>query len=409
MGSAGEPGSVRAYAAVVDSGECGLNATYTLDSDGTLTISGSGKINDQVFEDNNNIKKVIINDGITSIGDSAFNWCENLEAASIPDSVTEIGVNTFNMTKLTHSQTTDLKYVDGWLVGCGYNEVSVVVPGDVRGIANGAFYYSLESVTLSEGITVIPDKAFYGCDDLKEVNIPTSVNKIGIHAFYNCTSLKTVTVPEGVSVINEKTFYGCTALEEVKLPSTVTKIEDYAFWNCTGLKKIDIPKGVIDIGNSVFYNCTSLADVNIPDTVRTIGDHAFASCGSLKSLTVPESVETIGDLAFGFSWNSSWEINLQKVPDFKLYCYRYSGAENYAVNNGIDYELLDSGFIKGDINFDTKVDTKDAMKAVAFDKKTAAPKNDDEFRAADVNGDEKLDSKDAMVIINAVKNKTAIK
>ncbi len=68
-----------------------------------------------------------------------------------------------------------------------------------------------------------------------------------------------------------------------------------------------------------------------------------------------------------------------------------------------------TAFLKGDINSDGKVDTKDAMKAISFAKKTTTPKNDSEFKAADVNGDGKLDSKDALIIINAAKSRQPIK
>ncbi len=87
--------------------------------------------------------------------------------------------------------------------------------------------------------------------------------------------------------------------------------------------------------------------------------------------------------------------------------YRDTAGHKYSVNNGFEFELLNK-FILGDITGDEKLDTKDALKAVAFAKKSVDPKSDDEFKAADVNGDGKLDSKDAMVIINAVKNKKTI-
>ncbi len=70
---------------------------------------------------------------------------------------------------------------------------------------------------------------------------------------------------------------------------------------------------------------------------------------------------------------------------------------------------LPTAKLKGDVTGDNKLDSKDAMKVVAFAKKTAAPKTDAEFTAADVNGDGRIDSKDAMIVINAVKNKTSIK
>ena len=66
-------------------------------------------------------------------------------------------------------------------------------------------------------------------------------------------------------------------------------------------------------------------------------------------------------------------------------------------------------FVKGDINNDGVVDTKDAMLAISYAKKNSSPKDDAQFKRADVNGDGVLDTKDSMAIIRAAKNKTEIK
>ena len=65
--------------------------TWTLDADGTLTISGTGAMMDIPAFNNSNIKKVVIQEGVTSIGMSAFNDCDSLTSITIPESVTSIG------------------------------------------------------------------------------------------------------------------------------------------------------------------------------------------------------------------------------------------------------------------------------------------------------------------------------
>ncbi|MBE7004453.1 MAG: leucine-rich repeat domain-containing protein, partial [Ruminococcaceae bacterium] len=93
-----------ARAAVVDSGYCGgegdgTNLSWTLDDQGTLTISGTGKMADywydSPFYDSDAVKKVVIKKGVTSIGDWAFYYCSSLTSVSIPNSVTSIGDNAF--------------------------------------------------------------------------------------------------------------------------------------------------------------------------------------------------------------------------------------------------------------------------------------------------------------------------
>ena len=92
-----------AFAAdVVASGTCGENLTWALDSEGTLTISGTGEMDNYYdgygipwYEDTESIVKVVVEDGVTSIGECAFSFCSSLASVTIPDSVTSIGSSAF--------------------------------------------------------------------------------------------------------------------------------------------------------------------------------------------------------------------------------------------------------------------------------------------------------------------------
>ena len=178
-------------AEIVKSGTCGAegdgsNLTWTLDSEGLLTISGSGDMYDYGFPSapwygsRSRVKSAVIADGVTSIGQQAFSNCTSLTSVTIPDSVMSIGVLAFDdCTSLT----------------------SVTIPDSVTSIGNHAFVdcRSLTSVTIPNSVTSIGEYAFYDCTSLTSVTIPDSVTSIGNCAFASCTSLTGIWVAEGNS------------------------------------------------------------------------------------------------------------------------------------------------------------------------------------------------------------------
>lgn len=268
---AGMPISISAATIVAD-GSCGAdgnedNITWSLDSDGVLTISGTGRMKSwtnngeyppwrEPYLNGNDIKAIKII-GIENIGDHAFDMCgDNVTSVSIPGSVTEIGID-----------------------------------------------------------------AFSDCESLTEINIPDSVTKIGKYAFEYCTSLETIVISKNVTVIEEFVFCACTSLNSVKIPSGVTRIEQGAFISCTSLTEIDIPDtvteieqaafmnsgftsipkfpiGVTSISDGMFQECQNLTSVRIPDNITSIGAYAFDFCPNLTSVIIPKSVDSIGDGTF---------------------------------------------------------------------------------------------------------------
>ncbi len=285
---------------IVDSGTCGAkgsNLTWTLDSEGVLTISGSGDMHGYGSSDapwygsRSRVKSAVIAEGVTSIGESAFENCRSLTSVTIPNSVTSIG----------------------W----------------------SAFFYckSLTSVTIPDSVTSVGAYAFLGCTSLTSVTIPNSVTSIGGCAFDECWSLTSVTIPDSVTSIGDSAFASCTSLTSVTIPDSVTSIGGGAFAWCTSLTGIwvtegnshyssdasgvlfskdkttlvqypgafaayAIPDSVTSIGAGAFGGCTSLTSVTIPDSVTSIGGIAFGNCKSLTSVTIPDSVTSIGDGAF---------------------------------------------------------------------------------------------------------------
>ena len=271
---------------VIDSGTCGDDLTWMLTQDGTLTISGSGRMWEYTdsstapwcknWED---IVNVVVTSGVTSIGRWAFQGCSSLTGITIPESVTSIGDSAFS--------------------GCS-SLTSITIPEGVTRIGEYAFYgcSGLDSVTILESVTSIESGTFYGCSSLTGITIPEGVTSIGIEAFRGCSSLTSITIPEGVTSIRPHTFYGCSSLTSVKIPESVTSIGGATFEGCFRLTSIAIPDGVTRIGWDAFYGCSGLTSITIPESVTSIEGGAFQGCSGLTSITLPEGVTSIGDWTF---------------------------------------------------------------------------------------------------------------
>ena len=206
------------------------------------------------------VRDLVIPDGVTSIGDCAFLDCNSLMSVSIPESVTDIGAAAFY-------GCTGLMDKDGFVI-----------------VKNNLFDYkgSGGDITIPASVTGISAQAFSRCRSLINVTVPESVIKIGKSAFSWCSSLIDVTIPSSVTSLGRSIFNGCSALKSMTIPESVTCIEDYAFYDCDALTSITIPKSVTNIGNYAFWNCKSLTNVEIPSSVVKIGEETFEKCKKLR-------------------------------------------------------------------------------------------------------------------------------
>lgn len=337
--------------AAESSGTCGENCTWTLDSGGTLRISGEGKMNDYTDDapvpwkaQRKNIKAAVICDGITYIGKNAFDGCSGLEAVMIPESVTGIGESAF--------------------YGCASLE-SVAVPKGVTQIAKLTFQgcSGLTEIDLPNGITGIGDYAFYGCSGLTACKIPESVTSIGVNAFAFCSKLEKITIPVNVAEIEACVFIDCTGLKTITLLNPQCKIDydeikrmvpkttvirgyagssaqTYAEFFSQTFEEITGPdhsasgtygenltwtldnEGTLTVSGSGAMQSERDTDAGpwlpyreyikkavVGEGVTNIGQMAFAFCPVLTSVTLPESVTVIADSAF-FQCSALTEIRL---------------------------------------------------------------------------------------------------
>lgn len=269
---------------------------------GTITIpEGVEHIGRAAFYDSMFTSAFMLPTTLKTIGDYAFYGCSgawfgNGGITVIPSGVTHIGRSAF--------------------YGCAAM-VGLVVPGTVKEIAPYAFYGCVnlgESslhvdgivdnptfvgyVTLGEGIEVIGERAFFGCERIAELVIPDSVTTIGLKAFYKCLNLRKLTIGTGVQSISEYAFYKCTSLEELNMPEGIKTIGKYAFRGCESLTSIIIPEGLTSIGANAFSGASSATEIKLPNSLTSIGDYAFRGASNVKSVIIPESVAVIGKHAF---------------------------------------------------------------------------------------------------------------
>lgn len=305
-----------------DSGKCGENVTYTYaEATKTLTLSGSGKMDDfsttsqPWYVYNEDIEKVIIEDGVTTIGSFAFNNLSNLHTVTIPGSVVSIRASSFTNCESLYSLDIP-EGVDSIHRQAFYrclNLKSILIPSTLKYFGIKCFHLSnLEKVEVAsiaswcnisfEGGGANPcqyaHKLFHNGEEIIDLVIPENVTKISGYAFFNCSNIKSVSLPNSLTDIGEFSFSGCSSLSTIVVPNSFTSIGKNAFCNCTGLRSIEIPNSVTSIGSYAFSDCPLLESINIPNSVTSIGEYAFLSCYSLQRLELPNSLQSISNNLF---------------------------------------------------------------------------------------------------------------
>lgn len=317
---------------IIESGSCGNDATYKLYADGTLYIEGTGAIEYHCFDNNDNIKSLIIGEGITSISSFLFQGNKNLVSVTLPEGFTDLENYAFeSCSNLTTINLPESLTNIGWgtFGGCS-SLANIKLPESLKSIGHHAFRgcSSLTSINLPEGLTDIGDEAFSGCTSLSEITWPTNITRIEAETFSGCSNLtsfdfsnitsignsafsgcgfKTIVIPENVTEIGNNVFKDCSNLRSVKLPSELEKISDGMFNNCSRLSDIEIPDSVKEIGASAFESGWDLTDIKLPDGLVSIGDSAFSST-EITYFRLPESLQSIGNYAFASGKFSNIEI-----------------------------------------------------------------------------------------------------
>ncbi len=290
--------SVLSVAEGANSGSCGNNLTWTLNSEGKLTISGTGNMNDfsslasPWSENSDDIISVVIQNGVTNIGRSAFEDCSSLKTVTLPDSIISID-------------------------SCAFLNCS-----------------SLVSIGLQNGVKSIGSCAFYKCSALKSVNLPNSITSVGNNAFFGCSSIDNYNTYQNAKYLgNSENPYlvliSATGnnISSCEINSNAVAIAGGAFENCTVITSIEIPENIIDIGGYAFYNCRALSTVYLGKNIRQIGESAFGfeHDGEINKVHYAntENNRRLIDIKNGNTalTNAVWEYNYCKEHSVKDYWF----------------------------------------------------------------------------------------
>ncbi len=289
-----------AMAATDAQGECGKNVGWSY-ADGTLTVSGKGAMTSfdsvtaqpwQQYKDE--ITKVVIEEGVTSVGRCAFYGFEAITEVTLPESLTSIeqyaffsckGLTALEIPKnvifigqysFRKSAIADISFADaaGWefIDGTALADVDTVAAFKTAGT------YKLNCAKLEKGTgAIVAGGRFYGntfawsLDDNGVLTVSGEGDMPKLSAtttpWYDYSaSIKSVIIEEGITSIARCSFHSCYSITSVELPETLETIGEYAFYNCNSLNSVKIPSAVTEIGIFAFRKCSSLTSATFENT-----------------------------------------------------------------------------------------------------------------------------------------------
>lgn len=246
----------------------GSSAFYNCSSLQTVRLPAYlDAIQSWTFEECSSLKTVTNLNSVYSIGKGAFYNCGKLASVQLSEALEEIPDFTF--------------------AGCSSLK-TISIPKYVNRIGWCAFdgCTALSTVVMRDGLVEICGCAFFDCASLTSITIPGTVKRFvvtndegNVDAVFGFSGLKSVTIKEGVKIIPESMFYGCDKLTNVTLPETVTEIGDYAFAECLSLSVLKVSKAVTRIGEHTFEDTPSNLQLQV--TCNSAA-HKYAKAKGIK-------------------------------------------------------------------------------------------------------------------------------
>ena len=294
---------------VLATGKCGNDLTYTIYSDMTMVVSGTGAMTDYVYNTHINndyyqsVKKLIIEDGVSRIGNSAFGGCKSLTLVSIPNSVKSIGRNAFYDCICLNSLTIPISITfideDAFQSCLGLTSIHIF---DLSAWCNIRFAYKYGHWPNCSNPLFYAKHLYLNGEELKDLLIPDDVLSIGDLSFVGCEGLTSVTIPSSVTSIGHYAFEDCANLASVSFSNNINFIGGGAFRRTAW--EYNLPNGLIYVGKVAYkYNgdISEDSEIIIENGVVSISDFCFSEIENLNSVVIPYGVKFIGAAAFGFT------------------------------------------------------------------------------------------------------------
>ena len=213
----------------------------------------------------------------------------------------------------------------------------ITIPSTVQGyevVEIGEYAFrgtNVQEITISEGIKTIKEGAFYVCEELTTIHLPSTLETVETMAFANCFLLNHVNLPKSLIKIDVTAFANCIGLKDLNVSedNPIFSTENNVLFskdmkelvlcpNTAGRISYIVPSSVIKIRERAFYGCSYLEEVTIPDSVMTIEDEAFDGCDRLHSVIIGDGLVSIGTNSFPYE-------KVQKVRFFsKATKYRFA-------------------------------------------------------------------------------------
>ena len=257
----------------------------------SIEIHYARHIDDYAFENYEGLKSIKLSGSVRQIGNGAFTNCKSLESLTLSDKVSEIGSEIFKGCE-------SLKELQ--LPFIGYNENSSTTLNDMFGVENSIGNSTLEKIKITNAKS-LENYALRGFTALKNIDISEGLETIGLNAFYNCEALETIVIPSSVIYMGEYIFQGCNSIKEMSLPfigSTISSPNQLSYlfgYNTTvnSLDKIELTN--VERLTSSTFSGYEINEIVLSETLKTVDSYAFAHISGLQELVIPTSVTDMGN------------------------------------------------------------------------------------------------------------------